>query len=401
MMYWHRLCAFGLGALLLYVVVTGAFIELADMRALVAHAPETDPDMLMMRQHIDGTPNYSVVSAPDYTAWALPQDLDVAAAIEKTAALGRAAAPASSLRLVELRMAGDQSAGHVRMDDRHLIFDLASERPLPASDLPPAPPGNHMFSLRSSFKYFHRFNYLGGWSTTLDGLAGIGIAVLIVTGIWQYAKLYAARRRLDKRSPLWRGADLWRDLHRWTAVVAGVIALWIALTGLALSIDNVGGFWRAATTPRPSGPNAFDGDFSSPLPDNELAPMTQTTLNAFHRAMPGVAMKVLQLRYYAGYAQGVVVAADRETTQLVFNARTGARMTMSEPGYPNENFPFGWDWHQRLKRMHRGDIFGMTGRWLDTFGALSLVYLTVSGLVMYLQLRARRRRLGRPGLIWE
>ena len=401
MMYWHRLCAVALGLLLLYVAVTGAGIELADMRALVTHAPETDPDMLMMRQHIDGTPNYSVVSAPDYTAQALPPNLDIEAAVRRAATLGRTAVPSGDLRLVELRMVRGRIAAHVRMNERHLIFDLASGQSLPGTDLPPDPPGNHTVAVRSSFKYFHRFNYLGQWATGLDGLAGIGFAVLIGTGLYQYARLYAARRRLDRHAPFWRAGGLWRDLHRWTAVAAGLVIIWIVATGLALSVDNFGAFVRGSLSPPPTGPSAFDGDLSSPLSDSDLAVMTRTTLDAFTRTAPGTGVKVLRLRVFAGFPQGVVVAADRQTSQRVFNARTGAAMSMSEPGYPSVGFPFGWDWHQRLKRMHRGDYFGMPGRWLDTFGALSLVYLTISGIVMYLQLLARRRKLGRPGWAWK
>jgi hypothetical protein len=70
------------------------------MPALVTHAPETGRDMQMMRQHINGPPNYSVVSAPDYCA------------------LGRVAAAGAALRLVELRMARGIPAGHVRMVSR-------------------------------------------------------------------------------------------------------------------------------------------------------------------------------------------------------------------------------------------------------------------------------------------
>jgi uncharacterized iron-regulated membrane protein len=112
-------------------------------------------------------------------------------------------------------------------------------------------------------------------------------------------------------------------------------------------------------------------------------------------------MKVLRLRYFAGYPQGVIVAADPDTTQFVFNAASGARMSMTEPGYPRVAFPFGWEWHQRLKRMHRGDIVGMPGRWLDSAGALALLYLSISGLVMYIQMWMARRRSGRTSLMWR
>ncbi len=76
-------------------------------------------------------------------------------------------------------------------------------------------------------------------------------------------------------------------------------------------------------------------------------------------------------------------------------------MAMTEKGYPKVSFPSGWEWHQRLKQIHRGDIFGMPGRWLDTIGGLSLLYLIVSGMVMYFQLWSRRRRAGRGALAWK
>jgi uncharacterized iron-regulated membrane protein len=51
--------------------------------------------------------------------------------------------------------------------------------------------------------------------------------------------------------------------------------------------------------------------------------------------------------------------------------------------------------------MHRGDIFGMPGRWLDSLGALALLYLLLSGAVMYTQLWMSRARSGRRELIWK
>ena len=110
---------------------------------------------------------------------------------------------------------------------------------------------------------------------------------------------------------------------------------------------------------------------------------------------------MLRLRYFAGYAQGVVIAADPDTTQLVFNTKTGAKMSMTEPGYPKMGFLLGWDLHQKMKQLHRGDYFGMPGRWLDTIGALAMVYLTVSGIIMYIQLLLRRRRIGKKELVWK
>ncbi len=399
MMYWHRLCALISALLIAYVVVTGAGIQLSDMRALVTHAPETDPDMLMMRQHIDGPPNYAIVTASDYTNPALPAGLDYQAANTRAAALGHIAAPGTDLRLVELRMIAGHPAAHVQMGTTQLLFDLATGARLPVTDLPPPAP-NKVSSPRASFKYFHKFTFWGRWATGINALTGIALCTLIITGLIQYIRLYKARLKLDRPTPFWKAANWWRTLHRWTAVGAGIFVVWIALTGLALSIDNFGAFISIATSAKPTGPDPFTGDLSSPIKNAELPSMTQTTLTAFNHLKPGTGIKVIRLRYFVGYPQGVILAADKATTQLVFNTQTGARMSMHEAGYPNLNFPSGWEWHQRLKRLHRGDFFGMPGRWLDTIGALALVYLCLSGIVMYVQLWLARRCTGRSALIW-
>ena len=399
MLRWHRMCAVISAILLLYISTTGTGIQLADMRALLTHAPETDPDMQMMRQHIYGPPNYSVVSAPDYTAPALPAETDYVAGIAHAAALGRAAAPGEALRLVELRGADGKLAGHVQMGKVHYIFDLASGARLPDAFLPPPQPDRGFSAPRATFKSFHRFLFLP-WGTAINGLAAIALATMIVTGLLHYTRLYRARAKGGRRSPWWKGGDRWRMLHRWIAIGASAIVIWLTVSGLALAIDNVGANihqWRTG----PRAPGAFDGDQSAPMADAELAAMTRTTLAAFHAAAPGIGVKVLRLRYFVGYPQGGVVAGDAGSTQRIFNARTGAAMKMWAPGYPDLSFPSGWELHQKLKQLHRGDLFGMPGRWLATLGGMSIVYLSLSGIVMYLRLWRRRRGAGRSGLFWK
>jgi uncharacterized iron-regulated membrane protein len=399
MMRWHRLCAIIAALLVAYVVTTGFGVQFADMRALVTHAPDSDHDMRLLRQHINGTANFIVISWPDYAAPALPAGLDYPAAIARAAALGRAARPGATLRLVEVRSAAGRLAAHVRMDDQELMFDLQTGAALPASLLPPPDPGRGFTSLRGSFKYLHRFSYINQAGTALDGLAGIALMIMVVTGFVHYARLYRMRAKIGKKAPLWQVGNGWRGLHRSVAIVAAIPVLWISISGLLLSIDNVAA-WFSPPPPR-SAPDPFSGDVSAPLRDGELAGMTERTLAAFHQHMPDTALKVLRLRYFAGYPQGVVVAADSNNSQLVYNATSGAPMGMTEKGYPRVSFPSGWEWHQRLKQIHRGDIFGMPGRWLDTIGGLSLLYLILSGVVMYFQLWSRRRRAGRGALVWK
>jgi uncharacterized iron-regulated membrane protein len=401
MMRWHRVVVFLTGLLLVYITITGVGIQVADMRVLLTHAPETDPDMLLMRQHHNGPPNYFVVTAPDYTAAALPARLDYVAAIRRTAQLGRAAAPGADLRLVELRSYVGKVAGHAQLNDRHLAFDVDTGAALPDAALPTPPLPQEFTSPRQVFKALHRFNFLGPTATVPDVIAGPAILVLIVTGFIYYMRIYLRRRQINKTSPFWRGGGLWRDLHRWLSIVSVIVIVTLSVTGTLLAINSVGVSVHEWIHPRNGGRNPFEGDYSTPLRDAELASMTRATLVAFGRENPDTGIKVLRLRYFSGFAQGIVVAADRDTTQYVYNMATGAAMGLSEKGYPEMGFPFGWDWNQRLKRIHRGDVAGMSGRWIVAVSGLALAYLSISGLVLYYQAWMRRYRTGRRALLWK
>jgi uncharacterized iron-regulated membrane protein len=112
-------------------------------------------------------------------------------------------------------------------------------------------------------------------------------------------------------------------------------------------------------------------------------------------------MRVVRLRWYGAMPQGAVVTGESTARQLVYEATSGRRVSETEPGYPPVGFPFGWQAHQTAKAIHRGSMFGLSGRFMDLFAGLSMIYLSVSGIVMYADLWNRRRRLGRSGLIWS
>jgi hypothetical protein len=137
-------------------------------------------------------------------------------------------------------------------------------------------------------------------------------------------------------------------------------------------------------------------DPGAPLADAQLAGMLKTTLAA-HGDAP---IRAVRLRIYGGMPQGVVITGEPEAHQRVFNAETGRPASLTEPGYPPQHFPFGWQAHQIAKQIHRGDFIGLPGRFMDLFAGLSLIYLTVSGAVMYFDLWRRRKKAGRTALVW-
>jgi len=53
-----------------------------------------------------------------------------------------------------------------------------------------------------------------------------------------------------------------------------------------------------------------------------------------------------------------------------------------------------------MKQIHRGDALGVPGRLMDLFAGLSLIFLSASGLWMYVDLLLRRMRGGRKQLFW-
>ncbi len=85
---------------------------------------------------------------------------------------------------------------------------------------------------------------------------------------------------------------------------------------------------------------------------------------------------------------------------MVFNAETGKSMSLTEPEYPKTHYYLGWREHEIMKQIHRGDAFGVPGRFMSLFAGLSLIFLSISGAVMYIDLWRRRRRGGKAALFW-
>ncbi len=63
----------------------------------------------------------------------------------------------------------------------------------------------------------------------------------------------------------------------------------------------------------------------------------------------------------------------------------------NDPLAGGPGFPFGWDAHQTGKAVHRGSYFGLWARFLDLFAGLSLFYLSINGIVLYIDCRKNRR----------
>lgn len=426
----HRIIGSVIMLFVLYFAVTGTSIQLVDLHAILTHAPATNPEMIQIREGTNGPTNYVVIQPTDYAAAPLPPNFDFHAALATVLRAVHDTAGDQPLHFVELRSVGDKAVGLVRTSDKTLSFDATSGQPLasPGRRRPARVPGatanrgpsaaagaapaasapaavGQPFSWHAAIKAWHRLMVIGNWFAIFNAIIGIGLFVMIVTGLVLYFRLLRARSRAGLKGFFWVSGGLWRSLHRWVSVVAAIFLLIVSVTGTLLAIDAFGlGLYQV--THKNAGkyarfpPGAVD-DFSSPLPEDKLPAMLDTTLAA-GRGTPGATpIKVVRLRYFNGIPQGVLIAGTgNNTSQLVFNSETGKRMSITEPGYPKTHYHLGWRYHEIVKEIHRGDFFGLPGRFMDLFAGLSVIYLSISGGVMYFDLWRKRRRGGRAEMFW-
>jgi uncharacterized iron-regulated membrane protein len=398
---YHRVLALFILVFTLYLSTTGTLIQLTDLRTLYTHASADNPNMMAIREGINGTSDFQVIDNADYTASTLPDDLDATTALNRVMTAARAGVGTAPIQYVELRMVDGAPVGQIKSDARLLRFDVASGVLLSEGKPTQAAGGTFGRSLRNTFKGLHRMTAISDWTLWVNVLIGLSLCAMLVTGLVMYFRLLAARRRVGRAGLFWSAGGTWRSLHRAISLLSAAFLLVVALSGTWLSVESLGraimGVYERAALAR--GELVLDGN--APVHDSELSSMLETTLDAYRRSQVAAPIRVMRLRVYGGMQQGVIVTGEEEARQLVFNATSGRRAGTTEPGYPPQHFPFGWQAHQIAKQVHRGDIIGLPGRWMDLFSGLSLIFLSVSGAVMYVDLWQRRRRSGRASLLWK
>ena len=403
----HRVVSIVVVLFTLYLGLTGSLIELIDLRTMATVSSPFDPNLRAMREDFAGPPNFEVLQSGDHQGQPLPVGADLGAMLRTVVTGARATLGAAPLKFVELRMADGRPVGQVERGDRKLRFDAATGRSLGAppptvDDLERGPPA----SQRNTIKHLHRMTTFGDWALWINIGVSLALATLIVTGFVVFYRIWAMRRKMGRTNPFWTAGGWWRALHRSISVAAILFLTVTTLSGAWLAVESLvfGLYMSHHHVVLPSGqtlPGTLAIDASSPLRDAELPGMLQATLTAYHADDPTGRPRVIRLRHYAAYDQGVVITDGSTARQLVFNTRTGTRMSLSEPGYPGTGFPFGWQAHQYAKSIHRGDFFGLTGRLTSLIAGLSMVYLSISGIVMYWTMWQKRRRTNRPAFFWK
>ena len=390
----HRILSICALLFLFYVGVTGTWIQLIDMSTIVGGAPETDLTMQSINEGKFGNRPYSVVALQDWGAQPLPQGLDYAKTIAVALPALEAQVPGKAPTFVELRVAKGTVVAQAEFGkDLIKAVDTRTGAAVAPVELKDAKPPK---SLRQTLKQWHRFwgpNFVSRRDKPgvyIELAVGLALWTLIVTGLTVYFRLLKQRRRMRKPQLFWKGGGIWRELHRMVSVCAAVLLILVAASGTWL------GFESSWNTFAPRGKRAQP----APLSDDAVARLAAGTQFAWRAAEPNTPIRVFRVREYAGIGQGVVVTGTSFTRQLVFDTATGKELALSDPRYPKVGFPLGMDVHEWVKHFHSGYLWGLPARALDLLAGLSLVFLTASGLVMYVQMYRKRRLAGRGALLW-
>lgn len=398
----HRVLSFGAVLLLLYIGITGTAIQGLDLLALGGNEPETTPTMQSINEGKFGNEDFSAVLQSDWGAGALPDHLDVVGALRRALASFHRTRPTVKPAYVELRVIAQRplvQVGYVApaKPDPHQMapqiavaaFDPSTGAPVDALAPRSAVPEP---STRQSLKEWHRF-----WARRdvpgvyVEFASGLAMSVLIYTGLVMYFRLLRQRRKMGRNQLFWMAGETMRSLHRIVSVVAAVLLVLVAASGTWLGFEST---WHTFVTRLPPAAPTSLGDVQAER-------IALAALASFRAGEPSTPIRTIRARIYAGHEQGVIVTADAITRQHVFDTASGKEVGLSEPYYPPSGFPFGMDVHEWVKHFHSGYLFGLPARFLDFLAGLALVFLSVSGLVMYVDMYRRRARSGRSELFWK
>ena len=317
--------------------------------------------------------------------------------LQSGVAAALAASGSMAIASVDLRMVGDlprlqfAEASGERATMRR--YDARSGAPMTelAAEGDPKAAAPPQVNRRNAIKSWHKGNVLGLPGQFVGLFTGLGLIALVVTGFATYLAIWKARRRAAKPALFWSGRESrWRRLHRWVALIAAVFVLNIAVTGVILAAAEIKlnlFLWHHIGTPPYPRPGPMPPQSQAALPA-DLAALLITSFDAARRAHPDRLIADIQLVERDGLAKGIVSFAGAAPLTLAFDASNGARIhDWMEQGLQSGNGYYS-DWHQRLKRLHRGDIIGhFSGRYLDLLAGLALLYLLVSAALMYRQMR--------------
>jgi uncharacterized iron-regulated membrane protein len=165
---------------------------------------------------------------------------------------------------------------------------------------------------------------------------------------------------------IWRPQTTWLrkaafQVHLWSGICTGLYVLMVSLTGSVLVFSNE--LFRAAT-PDP----IVVAVLGAPLTDNQLTA-------AAERAWPGYAVLRIARDPAPGHAAVVSFKGSRGLRNRLFNPYTGADL--------GDSVPLGIWFISRLLSLHDDLLGGALGRRINGIGALLVIVLAFTGIIVW------------------
>ena|ERR1700722_5782012 len=178
-----------------------------------------------------------------------------------------------------------------------------------------------------------------------------------------------------------------RLLHRWIAPLTALFLTIIAATGIYLQVETL---WSAYHPIPRAAPQA--------LPAPDIAHWVETVLANAQRMQPHVGIAMISLSIDGVRPRADVIWTASDMPVLSLDPRTGNPFQSSVDDAANQSM------ERRLGRLilqlHRGDIFGLPGRWLGLACGIALLTLGLTGLTLYVTIYRQRIRLRRWSPFW-
>jgi uncharacterized iron-regulated membrane protein len=179
----------------------------------------------------------------------------------------------------------------------------------------------------------------------------------------------------------------WRKWHRWLGFPAAIFLLFASVTGILVAGTE---FFGADEALREA-----TRDLVSPVlaqsPQNTWSDPVARALSTIASNSGNAPIDEIRVQFKGDHPTITVFTgkpAGGEDRKFVIDAKTGA--LISSEAYADKPF---------LYRLHSGEAFGDGGLVLSMLWGLSLVLLTVSGLVIYWRMR-RRNAAGLQRFFW-
>ncbi len=175
-----------------------------------------------------------------------------------------------------------------------------------------------------------------------------------------------------------------RKIHRWVSIFAAIFLFVVAATGVILQVQKLTGDEEEEAG------ETFSGTFTTSTAKDAFAAMLARTLDAARVAAPNERIASVELRLAGNTPEGVVTMPGEPGRRIIVNAQSSK--VISDEAYERESL---------FLRIHSGEILGEPGVVMGILWGLGLVILSVTGLIVYLNMYTKRRAARDKGqVLW-